>query len=111
MKQNEKYFVYGVLSAIFVVAIVFRFIPLTEFTLSIIGDIVKPTLEPSGTRLFILGIHIHHYMFGLFLIGFSYFASMKKKISTKVTFFLYGFGAVLVLDQALFLLGLKEFGI
>lgn len=111
LEQKDKYFLFGVLSAIFVVAIVFKFIPLTAFELSIIGDLVKPTLEPAGTRLFVLGVHIHHFMFGLFLLTVGYVGSVQKKLSNKVVYFLYGFGAVLVLDQAHFLLGLEEFGV
>lgn len=110
-KINNKYFWYGVFSAVFLILVVFKFVPLTEFNLSIIGDIVKPTIEPAGTRLFILGVHIHHYMFGLFLIAFSYFAFLNKKINSKLALFLYGFGSVLVLDQAHFLLGFAEFGV
>lgn len=50
-----------------------------------------------GTNLFIGNLHIHHYFIGIILVvlGLSFYYFKMNKIS----WFLIGFGAVLIVDQ------------
>jgi len=70
-----------------------NFIPKTEFTFVIIS-----LLSPErGTRLYIGGIHIHHYIIGIVISLISIPFYFMKKYS--IFGFLLGLGIFLIIDQ------------
>jgi len=98
--------------AVFILFFVFSNISYTKITIgSVIGDFVhKEKKEPSGTRFYLFGEHIHHYVFGILGVIFSYFYLARTKFR-KYAGYVFGFSLVLVLDQLPHILGLVKFGV
>ena len=86
-----------------VLLIAVSFIPFTKIAFGLMS--IVP--ESGGTRLYLFGIHIHHYVFGVILIGLSAFAYFKWP---NVALLLVGLGAVLIIDQLPMILGFTPFG-
>lgn len=105
MKNKAKFFAIGAIAAIALLAFVFAFVPFTKFQFSTIGDAITQG-EPTGTRLFIGGEHIHHWTIGLGIIALAFF--VVKIVPLK--YGMYGFGTILFADQVPHLLGLATFG-
>lgn len=62
-------------------------------------DIAIGTIVPKdgGPRLFVAGLHIHHYLFGLAAMGVAYL--FHRTGMRNFSYFLFGFGAVLFIDE------------
>jgi hypothetical protein len=67
--------------------------------------------KPSGPRLFIGGVHIHHYVFGVILMILAVLGIFLFPKHLLIFVFILGMGSWLVIDQLPNLLGLKPFGL
>jgi len=72
-----------------------RFVPYTKITVFSLVPLESEG-EQRGTRLYVAGKHIHHSIIGLALILVSLPFIF---IFPPLTFFIAGFGAVLIIDQ------------
>ena len=100
----------GSFLSVILLVFVFSSIPYTKFSIgSMIGNWANPSSEPMGSRLYLLGEHIHHYVFGLVLMGLAFFSLASEK--QHLNAIMFGFGLVLFLDQLPFVLGMMKFGV
>jgi hypothetical protein len=89
MKFDLAWFVNGLLASVclLLLANFIPYFPIKPF--SLVG-------EEVGPRLFIAGLHIHHYIFGIISIIAS---PILFRIYPNISLFLLGLGIVLFLDE------------
>ena len=112
----------GVIAGVIVLAIAFTQIPYTPIQFSLVGEAVNPEgTEEAGPRLFWQDVHIHHWVIGLAImllaLASAYYSALPSKIGQLLRMFgpmagyMFGFGAILFLDQLPYVVGLIPFGV